>query len=146
MVFSQKPTSYSLENVKIVAWDDTLFFSETIDQSIPSFKNKTVVELIKNDSLKIDLIIKYTEKSSNINVRKTKHVFYYQNKRLRKISLWKTDLPFLTKLTGIGWKWESKDKNQGIKTESSIVNGSAAKLPRRKGEIKLVCKETLFFK
>jgi hypothetical protein len=144
-VFGQKPKSYSLEKGKVIVNNDTLFIKEKLNEPIPSFEKKVIIELVKNDSIEIHLVIKYVEKRSDKKIWRSKHQFFFQGKKLRGPSRWKTDLPFFSKLTGIGWRWEYGSDISGGTTISATTSASSARLPGKQGEIILICKETLFF-
>lgn len=142
-VLGQIPTSYSLENPSIILEGDTVYFEEKVNEPIPPFQNKTMVELVGNDSLRVILVIRFREKSLGKSIYKAKHQFYYHGKKLRAHSRWKSDLPFLLKLTGIGWRWE--DRSWGWGLVSSTGYSSSARLPGDRGQVILVGKETVFF-
>lgn len=143
MYLPKKPILFSLENVKIITPNDTVYFNDKINERISYFEKNTTVELVKNDSIQVYLIIKYKKRNSGTKVLKTKHSFVYHGKKMRGLSHWKSDLPFFMKLTGYGSRWETVSRG-GIWTSSS-TSSAYARLPRKQGLIILACNETLYF-
>jgi hypothetical protein len=140
--YGNRPTSLAVSEIMIVVQNDTVVFQDSINKPIPSFNRKTIIEIVKNDSIKIDLVLEYYKNRKGQNVFTRNHVFYFKGKKLKGQRRWETDMPFFSKLFGIGFK--NEEKSIGGKTVSSTKFGSYSKL-NRSDDILLYCKETIYF-
>ena len=142
IVNAQKPTLIKLENVIVSFNDDIVASISNVDIVIPNFNRKIEVILFQNDSIRISEIIKYRKRKSGMKILRKRHQFYFKGKRLKGSNRWKSDMPLIAKLTGIGFRWGVCTTNSKLGT--SISEGeSYSLLPRNKGEIVFFCTETM---